>query len=106
MERPTKLKRDTCGHLTSLKASTARSVCGHCYVDRISNEQKTLSDGTEKDTGKHHAALVYVWNELTEEDRKQCKNDAVEWNTKPLPDDVQQKYAFQLIELLMFTAKM
>ena len=105
MERPTKLKSDTCGHLTSSKAWTARLVCGHRYVDRISNEQKTLSDGMEKDIGKYHAALANVWNELTEEDCKQYKNNAVEWNAKPLPDDVQQKYAFHLIELLMFTAK-
>ena len=105
VERPTKLKSDTCGHLTSLKAWTARSICDHRYTDRISNEQKALSDGTEKDIGKYHAALVNVWNELTEEDHKQCKNNAVEWNAKPLPDDMQQKYAFRLTELLMFTAK-
>ena len=77
MERPTKLKSDTWGHPTSLKAWTARSVCGHPYTDCISNEQKMLSDGTEKDIGKYHAALANVWNELTEEDHKQCKNDGV-----------------------------
>ena len=75
-------------------------------MDCISKEQKTLSNGMEKDIGKYHAALANIWNELTEEDHKQCEDDAVEWNAKPLPDDVQQKYAFWLIELLMFTAKM
>ena len=105
MERPTKSKTGTHGHLTSSKAWTARSVCGHHYVACISNEQKTLSDGMEKDIAKYHAALVNVWNDLTEEEHKQCENDAVEWNAKPLPDNVQQKYAFQLIELIMFTAK-
>ena len=65
-----------------------------------------LSNGMEKNIGKYHAALANIWNELTEEDHKQCEDDAVEWNAKPLPDDVQQKYAFWLIELLMFTAKM
>ena len=105
MERPTKLKSDTHGHQTSSKAWTTGLVCGHHYADRISNEQKMLSDSTEKDIGKYHAALANVWNELTKEDRKQCENNAVEWNAKPLPDDVQQKYAFHLIELLMFTDK-
>ena len=94
MERPTKSKSDTCGHLTSLKAWTTRSVYGHRYMDCISKEQKTLSNGMEKDIGKYHAALANIWNELTEEDHKQCEDDAVEWNAKPLPDDVQQKYAF------------
>ena len=53
-----------------------------------------LSNGMEKDIGKYHAALTNIRNELTEEDRKQCEDDAVVWNAKPLPDDVQQKYAF------------
>ena len=105
MERPAKSKSDTCGHPTSSKAWTTRSICGHRYADHISNEQKSLSNGMEKDIGKYHAALVNIWNELTEEDCKQCENNAVEWNTKPLPDNMQQKYAFHLIELLMFTAK-
>ena len=80
MERPTKSKRDTHGHLTSSKAWTTRLVCGYRYADHISNEQKTLSNSTEKDIGKYHAALANVWNELTE-DRKQCENDAVERQT-------------------------
>lgn len=59
----------------------------------------------EKDIVKYQAALVNIWTELTEEEHKQCKNNAVEWNAKPVPDNVQQKFTFWLIELIMFTAK-
>ena len=91
MDRPVKVKADTRGHPTSSKAWTARSICGHHYADRISDAQKALSDGGEKDIGKYPAALAQVWNELTEAEREWCESDTVQWNAKPLPDDVQRK---------------
>ena len=74
-----------------MKLWTARTVCGHHYSDRVSKEHKKLSDGGEKDIGKYHTALATVFNTLTAEERRQCEDDAIEWNTQPLPDDVQQK---------------
>ena len=69
----------------------AKSVCGHLLANRISEEQKKLSDGGEKDIGKYRAALANVFEQLSEAELKQFKDVAVEWNTKPLPDDVQRK---------------
>ncbi|KIM78570.1 hypothetical protein PILCRDRAFT_11036 [Piloderma croceum F 1598] len=89
--RPTKLKVDTCGHPTSSKAWTAKSVCGHIFVERISAEHKNLSEDSEKDIGKYCATLAKVFDELTEAEVKECEDRAVEWNTKPLPDDLQCK---------------
>jgi len=89
-ERPGKTKLDTCGHPTSSKTWTAKSVCAHLFTDRISDEQKRLSDG-EKDIGKYRAALSAIFEELSEEELKQCEETAVEWNTNPLPDDIQRK---------------
>ena len=66
-------------------------MCGHHYSDRVSEEQKKLSDGGEKDIGKYHAALATVFNTLTAEERWWCEDDAIECNTQPLPDDIQQK---------------
>jgi len=66
-------------------------VCGQLFSDRISDEQKRLSDGGEKDIGKYRAALSNVFDELNEEEKKQCEDVAKEWNTQPLPDDVQRK---------------
>ncbi len=66
-------------------------MCGQLFSDRISDEQKRLSDGGEKDIGKYRAALSNVFDELNEEEKKQCKDVANEWNTQPLPDDVQRK---------------
>ena len=66
-------------------------MCGHHYSDRVSKEHKKLSDGGEKDIGKYHTALATVFNTLTAEERRQCEDDAIEWNTQPLPNDVQQK---------------
>ena len=50
-----------------------------------------LSDDGEKDIGKYRAALAKVFNELTAAEVKQCEDLAVEWNTKPLPDEMQRK---------------
>jgi hypothetical protein len=58
---------------------------------RISNEQKSLSDGGEEDIGKYHAALANVFDKLSQEEAKQCEEVAIEWNTNPLPDDIQRK---------------
>ena len=90
-ERPAKSKSDTRGHPTSTKTWTAKSVCGHLLANRISEEQKKLSEGGEKDIGKYRAALANVFEQLTEAELKQFEDVAVEWNTKPLPDDVQRK---------------
>ena len=57
----------------------------------MSKEHKKLSDGGEKDIGKYHAALATVFNTLTAEEWRRCEDDAIEWNTQPLPNDVQQK---------------
>jgi hypothetical protein len=66
-------------------------VCGHLFTERISDEQKRLSDGGEKDIGKYRAALSNVFEELSEAELKQCEDATVEWNTKPLPDEIQRK---------------
>ena len=79
------------GHPTSTKSWTAKSVCGHLFTERISDEQKRLSDGGEKDIGKYRAALSNVFKELSEAELKQCEDAAVEWNTKPLLDEIQCK---------------
>ena len=66
-------------------------MCGHLFTERISDEQKQLSDGGEKDIGKYRAALSNVFEELSEAELKQCEDAAVEWNTKPLLDEIQRK---------------
>jgi hypothetical protein len=85
-----KSKSDTRGHPTSSKSWTAKSVCGHLFTKRISDEQMRLSDG-EKEIGKYHAALSNVFDELNAEELKQCEETAVVWNTQPMPDDMQRK---------------
>jgi hypothetical protein len=50
-----------------------------------------LSDGGEKDIGKYRAALANVFDNLSEEEVKRCEEVAIEWNTMPLPDDIQRK---------------
>ena len=70
----------------------AKSVCSHVFADRIFNEQIRLSGGGEKDIGKYRAALSTIFEGLTEAEEKQCEDMAEEWNTKPLPDDMQRKY--------------
>jgi hypothetical protein len=62
-------------------------------MDRVSDEQKRLSDNGDKDIGKYRAALTSVFEELDEDDVKECEKLAIEWNTKQLPDDIQRKYA-------------
>jgi hypothetical protein len=37
--------------------------------------------------------LTSVFEELDEDDVKECEKLAMEWNTKQLPDDIQRKYA-------------
>ena len=66
-------------------------MCGHLLANRVSEEQKKLSDGGKKDIGKYRAALATVFEQLSEAELKQFEDVAVEWNTKPLPDDVQRK---------------
>jgi hypothetical protein len=66
-------------------------VCTHLFADRISEEHKILSDGGEKDIGKYRAALANVFEQLSDDEVKRCEDVAVEWNTKPLPDDIQRK---------------
>ena len=87
--RPAKDKSDTRGHLMSSKAWTAKSVCSHIHTDRISEEQKSLSEAGEKDIRKYRAALSNVFKALSEHEVKQCEDLAVEWNTKTLPDAMQ-----------------
>ena len=90
--RPAIDKSDTRGHPTSSKAWTTKLVCSHIHMDRISKEQKSLSEAGEKDIGKYCAALFNVFKALSEHELKQCENLAVEWNTKTLPDAMQLKY--------------
>lgn len=66
-------------------------MCTHLFADRISEEHKILSDGGEKDIGKYRAALANVFEQLSDDEVKRCEDVAVEWNTKPLPDDIQRK---------------
>jgi len=68
-----KSKVDTCGHPTSSKTWTAKSVSAHIFKDRISAEQRKLSDDGEKVIGKYCAALASVFNELTEAEVKNVK---------------------------------
>ena len=70
---------------------TAKTVCGKVHADRVSDEQKALSDDGEKDISTYHAALASVFEALSEAERKDCEDLAVEWNTKDLPDEVQRK---------------
>jgi hypothetical protein len=86
-----KSKVNTHGHPTSSKTWTAKSVSAHIFTEHISNEQRKLSDDGDKDIGKYHATLVNVFNELTKAEVKQCEDLTVEWNTKPLPDEMQPK---------------
>jgi hypothetical protein len=90
-ERQGNSKSDGRGRATSSRTWTAKSVCSHEFSDRISDEQKRLSENGEKDIGKYRAALSNVFGDLTDEQRKQCEELAVEWNTKPLPEYVQLK---------------
>ena len=86
-----KAVKDTCSHLTSSKAWTAKLVCGHIYTDRISEEQKAYSENGEKDIGKYCAALANVFEALSKGELKECEDLAVKWNTKDLPDEIQHK---------------
>ena len=106
-ERSTKAKNDTCGHPTSSRSWRAKSVCGHHFADHVSDEHKWLSNGAEKDIGKYHAALAAVFNELTDAELKRCKDDAIEWNTKQLPDEIQQKCGpvYFYLNRLLITSK-
>jgi hypothetical protein len=70
---------------------TAKSVSAHIFTERISDEQCKLSNDGDKAIGKYHAALANVFNELTEAEVKRCEDIAVEWNTKPFPDEMQRK---------------
>jgi hypothetical protein len=76
-------------------------VSGHIFAERISKEQRKLSDDGEKDIGKYRAALSSVFDELTEAEVKQCEDLAVEWNTKPLPDEMQRKYIMSISCILV-----
>jgi hypothetical protein len=50
-----------------------------------------LSNGGEKDIGKYRAALSNVFEALDNEEVKRCEDLALEWNTKPLLDEIQRK---------------
>jgi hypothetical protein len=65
-------------------------------VDRVSDEQLKLSDKGEKDIGRYHPTLTTVFDELDEDELKTCTDMAVEWNTKPLLDEIQRKEYFTL----------
>ena len=106
-ERLTKAKNDIRSHPTSSRSWTAKSVCGHHFVDCVSDKHKRLSNSAEKDIGKYHAALAAVFNELTGAELKRCEDDAIEWNTKPLPDEIQQKCdpVYFYLNRLLITSK-
>jgi hypothetical protein len=87
-----KSKADTRGHPTSFRPWTAKSVCGTLFVDRVADEQLKLSDKGEKAIGQYRPALTTVFDGLDEDELKTCTDTAVEWNTKPLPDEIQRKY--------------
>ena len=75
----------------SSKVWTAKSVCSHIHMDRISEEQKSLSENGERNIGKYCAALGNVLKALSEAELRKCEDLTVEWNTKDLPDEVQCK---------------
>jgi hypothetical protein len=89
--RMKKSKVNTCGHPTSSTMWMAKSVLAHIFADRISDEQQMLSYSGKKDIGKYHATLANVFAELTEAEVKQCEDLAIEWNTKPLPDEMHHR---------------
>ena len=62
---------DSHGHPTSAKIWNAKSVCTYIFVERISDEQKRLSNSGEKDIGKYHPALSNIFEELSEAELKQ-----------------------------------
>jgi hypothetical protein len=66
-------------------------VCGYIFAEQISEEQKRLSDGGEKDIRKYRAALSNIFEELSDAEVKQCEDHAIDWNTKPLLDELQRK---------------
>ena len=88
-DRSEKSKPNKHGHLTSSWTWTAKSICSHRFVDRISEVQKQLSDNGEKVIRNYRATLTNVFDALTEEEVKECEELATEWNTQPLPDYVQ-----------------
>ncbi|KIM73061.1 hypothetical protein PILCRDRAFT_15545 [Piloderma croceum F 1598] len=89
--RTEKSKVDTRGHPTSSKMWTAKSVSAHIFAEWISTKQRKLSNDGKKDIRKYRPTLAKVFNKLTEAEVKQCEDLAVEWNTKPLPDEMQCK---------------
>ena len=68
-----------------------KSVCSHLHAECILHEQRLLSDNSEEDIRKYRAALVKVFDALSDVEKKECEKIVVEWNTTDLPDDVQQK---------------
>jgi len=90
-ERPAKSKADTRGHPTSTKSWNAKSVCGQIFTERVSDEQKRLSEHGDKAIRTYQTALASVMEALTEAELKRCEDLAVEWNTSALPDEVQRK---------------
>ena len=66
-------------------------MCGQVFTDRVSEEQKRLSDAGEKDIGKYRTALSNVFEQLSKAELKQCEDAVVEWNTRALLDELQCK---------------
>ena len=89
--RPSKSRSNTCGDPVSSKTWTAKLVCAHLFANGISDEQKRLSDDGEKDIGKYHATLSNIFEELSDEELKECEESTVKWNTQPLPYEMPRK---------------
>ena len=66
-------------------------MCGQVFTDRVSEEQKRLSDTGEKDISKYCTTLSNIFEQLSEVELKQCEDAVVEWNTRALPDELQGK---------------
>ena len=57
----------------------------------MSEVQIGMSSGTEKILAHYRPALGKVYDDLSPDEKENCSQLAKEWNTAPLPEDVQQR---------------
>jgi len=50
-----------------------------------------MSGGTEKILAHYRPALGKVYDDLSPDEKENCSQLAKEWNTAPLPEDVQRR---------------
>ena len=79
--KPPKSKVDTHGYPTTTRTWTVKTVCGHIFMECVTNEQKRLSNVGKQDISNYRPALVAVFEALSGAEVKECEYKAELWNT-------------------------